>query len=380
MSRKNQKPVAKGYYASSYSKEYGGRRSSAPRRSKKRSSHGREVLIIVLAFLVLAAAVFGLVKLIRHHQEKAGAGLKTASVAVSETELANVGTARVLTDQEKEMLRNSEKYKNIMAHKADYPPYLIDDLQMNPEILDFMGDYLTTEPVGHGGLTAAEKKASHPLFVQWDKRWGYSKYGEDAMAISGCGPTALAMVAYSLTRNDQIDPFNVAQFAMQSGYYVTGVGTAWSLMSEGAKHYGLDVTSQTKYTEVQLKDALEKGGMVILSVGKGDFTVHKGHFIVLYGYKNGKFQLNDPFSYTNSSKLWSYDRLMNQAKNTWILFRSGSNAAASAFSTTVAPTTAPVTVPTTASTYRSTTTYRATSSDTTRTTTVYTTAQTTSLG
>ena len=84
--------------------------------------------------------------------------------------------------------------------------------------------------------------------------------------------------------------------------------------------------------------------MVILSVGKGDFTVHSGHFIVLYGYKNGKFQLNDPFSYTNSSKLWDYQTLMNQTKNTWLYYKADSEAAAAITTTTAAPTTAaPVT-------------------------------------
>lgn len=369
MSRKKTTRTQTGYYASSYSKDYNGRSpaygsSRGPRRSRKRSSRVREVLVIILALLVLAAAIFGLVKYIQHRQVEKGTGLKTSSVATSETTTANVGTARVLTDAEKDMLRNSEKYKNIMAHKEDYPEYLIDDLEMNPEILDFVADYLKTEPVGHGGLTAAEKKSAHPLFVQWDKRWGYSTYGESCMAISGCGPTALAMVGYGLTRNEQIDPFNVAQYAMQNGYYVNNVGTAWTLLTEGAQHYGLTVTSQYRYTEEQMKEALEKGGMIILSVGKGDFTVHSGHFIVLYGYKNGKFQVNDPFSYTNSSKLWDYETLSKQTKNAWIYYKAGSEAAATASTTT---TTAATSAGTTAATYATTS-----ASNTTVFTTAYT--------
>ena len=378
MSRKKTTRTQTGYYASSYSKDYTGRGSSygsgrGPRRSNRRPSRVKEVLVIILALLVLAAAIFGLVKFIQYRQVEKGTGLKTSSVATSETTTANVGTARVLTDEEKDMLRNSENYKNIMAHKEDYPEYLIDDLEMNPEILDFVAAYLKTEAVGHGGLTAAEKKSAHPLFVQWDKRWGYSTYGESCMAISGCGPTALAMVGYGLTRNEQIDPFNVAQFAMQNGYYVNNVGTAWTLMTEGAQHYGLTVTSQYRYTEEQMKDALEKGGMIILSVGKGDFTVHSGHFIVLYGYKNGKFQVNDPFSYTNSSKLWDYETLSKQTKNAWIYYKAGSEAAATASTTTTTAAAAATT--TAAATYAATT-----ASNTTVFTTAYTYTTTGTIG
>lgn len=346
MSRKEMDRRSTGYYASSYSKDYGRKGSDrgGSRRPRKGRSRLKEVLVILLALLVLAAAVFGIVKLVQSRQASKNAGLETTTVESSEQATKNQGTARVLTDEEKDMLRNSERYKNIMAHKEDYPQYLIDDLEMNPEILDFVADYLNMEPVGHGGLTAAEKKSAHPLFVQWDKRWGYSIYGENCMAISACGPTAVAMVAYGLTRNAAIDPYAVAQYAMEKGYYVNGVGTAWTLMTEGAEHYGLAVTSQARYTEDQLKEAVGNGGMVILSVGKGDFTVHSGHFIVLYGYKNGKFQLNDPFSYTNSSKLWDYNTLINQTKNCWIYYKGDSPAAASlTTSTTAAPTTASTT-------------------------------------
>ena len=36
-------------------------------------------------------------------------------------------------------------------------------------------------------------------------------------------------------------------------------------------------------------------------MGPGDFT-NSGHFIVIYDYSRKKFSVNDPFSYTNSSK------------------------------------------------------------------------------
>ena len=347
MSKKQPNRNQTGYYSSEYSKDYSRRTGQRSARSRKRKSRLKEILIILLALLVLAAAIFGIVKLVQSRSGDRDTGLKTVSTQAESTTAANVGTARVLSEADAEMIRNSEKYKNIMAHREDYPEYLIDDLEMNPEITDFVADYLKMQPVGHGGLTAAEKKSKHPLFVQWDKRWGYSPYGESCMAISACGPTALAMVAYGLTRNDTIDPYAVAQYAMQSGYYVNNVGTAWTLMTEGAQHYGLAVSSQYNYTEQQLKEALDRGGMVILSVGKGDFTVHSGHFIVLYGYKDGKFKVNDPFSYTNSSKLWDYATLQKQTKNMWIYYKAGSEAAATMSTTT---TTAATTASTTATT------------------------------
>ena len=49
----------------------------------------------------------------------------------------------------------------------------------------------------------------------------------------------------------------------------------------------------------------------------GDFT-NSGHFIVIYDYSRKKFSVNDPFSYTNSSKKWEYTTLISQCQQIWV--------------------------------------------------------------
>ena len=51
----------------------------------------------------------------------------------------------------------------------------------------------------------------------------------------------------------------------------------------------------------ELEDRLEDGNMIICAMGPGDFSA-QGHFIVIYDYTSDGFCVNDPFSYTNSSK------------------------------------------------------------------------------
>ena len=65
-----------------------------------------------------------------------------------------------------------------------------------------------------------------------------------------------------------------------------------------------------------MTSALKKGHPVIIVVGPGDFT-QSGHFLVVKEYKNGKFILNDPNSYANSSKEWEYDTLKGEIRNLW---------------------------------------------------------------
>ena len=55
---------------------------------------------------------------------------------------------------------------------------------------------------------------------------------------------------------------------------------------------------------------------MICAMGPGDFT-DNGHFIVIKGYSDGKFLVNDPFSTANSSKKWDYETIADQCRHIW---------------------------------------------------------------
>ena len=59
------------------------------------------------------------------------------------------------------------------------------------------------------------------------------------IAVNGCGPTAFAMVAAGLTGDNTITPYRVAQFAAENGYYAGDAGTSWTLMTDGARQFGI---------------------------------------------------------------------------------------------------------------------------------------------
>ena len=156
---------------------------------------------------------------------------------------------------------------------------------------------------------------SIPLFLQYDKRWGKLKYGEDTIAKEGCGPTCLAMVVVGLTRDENINPKVVADFSKDNGYYAGEDGTKWSLMTEGASHYGVN-GYEIPLDKDMIINELEAGNPVICSMGPGEFT-NKGHFIVLKAYKDGKFEVNDPNSIESSKTLWKYEDISNQIRGIW---------------------------------------------------------------
>lgn len=181
-----------------------------------------------------------------------------------------------------------------------------------------MADYFTAEKTVQGGFTEDELKQDTPLFMQWDSRWGHVPYGDSNIGIAGCAPTCLSMVIFALTGNADATPDAIAAYSMENGHYVSGVGTAWSLITEAGKEYGVSI-SELGLDEDAMKRQLDYGGELILSMRPGDFTT-TGHFIVIYDYDENGFFVNDPYSRARSSRQWTYKTLKGQIKNIWVGF------------------------------------------------------------
>lgn len=196
---------------------------------------------------------------------------------------------------------------------GEYPQALIDLYIRNPETGDFVKNYPFRQSQAID--PSQWSRETVPLFLQWDPLWGYEKYGSSYLAVTGCGPTCLAMAGYYLTGDAQFTPDKIAAFSQKNGYYAAGYGSSWTLISEGSAKLGLTAT-ELPLVKKKMVTALEEGFPVILALGPGDFTT-TGHYIVLTGVEDGLFRVNDPNSLENSQRLWSYETLEGQIRNIW---------------------------------------------------------------
>lgn len=213
-----------------------------------------------------------------------------------------------------ELAQESSMIDEIYQSRFQYPEELLAALANNPEMADFTYGYLGGDRVT-GGFTTAEKEQEFPLFLQWDPRWGYESYGESCIGLAGCGPTCLSMVLFYLTRDDTLTPDKIAKYSMENGYYVKGAGTAWTLMEDIPKLYGIKFTELSS-SEHSIKAALDKGSIVVCAMGRGYFTT-SGHYIVIYGYDEDGFMVNDPNCIARSNERWTFGEIQYQIKNIW---------------------------------------------------------------
>lgn len=157
-------------------------------------------------------------------------------------------------------------------------------------------------------------------YLQTDARWknhNYSAPGESkTIGSSGCGITAATMVIATL-KDKNVTPITTADWSMAHGYKALNQGTYYTYFVPQMNQYGITckrlntsnlygISSSTAHTEAL--NALKNNDWVIACMGKGNWT-SSGHYILVYGYKNGYVYINDPAS-TSSSRV----------KNTWGLF------------------------------------------------------------
>ena len=287
------------------------RTGQAPAQSRCRKKRRRRFPVpgIVLVLFLVGGALFLRGRFARSHSP-----YTPPSVSHSEQgEVEAVGDD--LQTRLQELVREEPRAGELLSHLEDYPQELLELAVRNPETVDFVADYPQEKDRVPAETVEEAERGTIPLLLQWDPRWGCAQYGDGPMALNGCGPTALSMVICGLTGDRTATPYAVAQYAQEMGYYVDGVGTSWELMSAGGAHFGV-TARELPLSQPVMENALAAGEPIICSVGPGDFTT-SGHFIVLSGLEDGKFQVRDPNRRSTSEKLWDYDTLAGQITNLW---------------------------------------------------------------
>lgn len=215
-----------------------------------------------------------------------------------------------------ELGRDNPVIETIYRNSSLYPDNMLAALANNPEMADFAAGYLSREETPICGLTDWEREQDFPLLLQWDPRWGYEEYGDNSnIGLAGCGPTCLSMILYYLTGREDLTPDKIGSYAMENGYWVEGAGTAWALLEDIPVYYGVSV-SNPRMEEDAMKAELDGGNLLICAMSAGDFTA-VGHFIVVYGYDESGFWVNDPNCVARSRKNWSFSELEKQLKSVW---------------------------------------------------------------
>ena len=170
-----------------------------------------------------------------------------------------------------------------------------------------------------GGSTGSKSVSGFVQYYQGD--YSDVSYGDSNIGKCGCGPTAFAMVASTISKTE-ITPKDAVAWCGNS-YYVSGAGTSWSYFAAAKEHFKLNCTLKETTSIDEVAEALKSGALVISSQSAGLFT-SGGHFIVLAGIdSSGGITVRDPNKNNAVNKGYNDRKFtkseINQAaKNYWI--------------------------------------------------------------
>ena len=156
----------------------------------------------------------------------------------------------------KNKIQNNQSMLDDIMNSTQYPKQLKDLALKNEEALEFVYDYPAEHVKEHTiDLTEEASMDSVPLFVQWDKRWGYEKYSGNFFAASGCGPTTLSMVVVYLTHNR--DASTLYELAV---VFQLGVGDSVDVFATGHGEHLIDIGTKPDFVEIFSADVAENEG------------------------------------------------------------------------------------------------------------------------
>lgn len=219
--------------------------------------------------------------------------------------------------------------EQILLNRGSYPDWLIEYFVTHAEAVEWVVNYpeymaKSADEINNTALETVDLKDYYvrrniPIYYQWNLEWGYASYGNGTIAVEGCGPTCLSMVATGLTGDTSLTPKRVGDMSVASGYYAEEFGTDWVMMTEGAAQLGLRSNQIVNNWSVNsILAELQAGHPIICSMGAGDFT-NTGHFVVLTGLsEDGKIILNDPNSKINTRKKWNPQTILDQMEGAWV--------------------------------------------------------------
>lgn len=281
----------------------------------KRRIRGSIRYLILLMILILLICTF--IKIGYWTYSTFFADVPIIKIFNDKNEEGNTNDSETKYKQLEDMIDKDSRIQTILNNYDSYPEDLLDRLRQNIDILDFVLEYPDKKENIYADSVGDITEGTIPLLLQWDERWGYGKYGDSIIAISGCAPTVLSMVISSLRNDPSITPYTIAKYAEENHLYVPGTGSSWDLITAGSQQFGISAIELT-LSEDSIYTALEEGNPIICSMRPGDFT-STGHFIVLTQLQDGKIKVNDPNSIERSDQLWDYQTLASQISNLWVL-------------------------------------------------------------
>lgn len=216
---------------------------------------------------------------------------------------------------------DNDDAKFILDNISEYPESLIKLAANRPRSLNFVRGYIENknkfDKIDSRPEESFNLNRKFPLYILWDKRWGYKEY-EDIYCVLGCGPTTAAMIINGYGGN--VNPLAIMDEMREKKYYIENVGTSWEGIRKILESHSIK-SEDLPTVEKKYKNHLDTGNAILINVAPSKFT-NIGHYMLIVGYNENGFILNDSNSIEYSQQEIKFDELSNIIRGAWTLSKN----------------------------------------------------------
>jgi hypothetical protein len=162
------------------------------------------------------------------------------------------------------------------------------------------------EPNAGANVSTSGFQWGKPLIKQNDPLWKDFPYRHptcgrpwQTIGSSGCGIASLSMAIAYYNNYDKSQYKNLittlAQDAIQKGYRTCDSGTSHALYTDNDYLRNWNIKGTYIGTDIDKAISAVKNGKIVIAAMKGpSIFTRRGHYIVVVGFDNGNFLINDP--------------------------------------------------------------------------------------
>ena len=291
-------------------------------RARRLSANRRLIILAVIALLVVILLVVGISSCVRgcsSSQPASGGSSNPIDSRVA------AGVNEELTRQFATELNRGDKLAEIAANADKYENQGLLELALSePAAIDFVAAYPESTKEAQPYEDEVTKGTVPELYC-WDERWGAIDYADAPLALTGSGPTALAMARMGLLGNAEQTPDTIAQAVSDAGMAGGESGMSADFLGEPLAALGLTATDYAANAD-NLLQVLDTGTYLLMEVSAGSLTDSAHWVLVTTENDDGSVTVLDPTSPDVSSHTWDAATVASGATTMYALTASDAGA------------------------------------------------------
>lgn len=229
-----------------------------------------------------------------------------------------------------------------LADKSEYAKYISENGDLYPE--EILKVYNFSEPFDEEDLHFIYDYPVHkddyqemsftdeelncdviPDLYMNDRRWGYEYINDYNIKQMGCAAVTLTMANLALNHNSNVDPVKVIAAAKEKKAINMWDSIIADSYSEIAADFGLNAKAVNCYddeertaghvTHDELIEVIDDENCILIVNTMGE--PFGGHSIIIHGYGEDGYYINDPASRERTSQVWPFETIESCVAYYW---------------------------------------------------------------